>query len=54
VWYHEYTSGGLCSLARNVCIENGIHLLEMLKVRVAKVLANALRELFPDENNVEI
>lgn len=54
VWYHEYTSSGLYSLARNVCIENGIHLLEMLKVRVAKVLANTLRELFPDENSLEI
>lgn len=54
VWYHEYNSSGLHSLARNVCVENGIHLMEMLKVRVAKVLANALRELFLDENSVDI
>lgn len=49
VWYHEYVKSGLVSAAREMCLENGIHLLSMLKVQVAKVLANALRELFPQQ-----
>lgn len=48
-WYGEYTATGLRSLARDACIKNGIHLLGMLKVRVARVLIHALRELLPEE-----
>ena len=54
MWYGEYTSTGLHSSARDTCIENGIHLLAPLKIRVARVLRNALRELFPEEPRVEI
>lgn len=50
VWYSEYVVTGSHSITGNTCIENGIHLLGMLNLRVAKVLANALRELFPDED----
>ena len=52
-WYGEYTPTGSRSLASNACIQGGIQLLGMLKVRVAKVLAGALRELLPDEDPLE-
>lgn len=49
LWYHEYVEKGPISSTREACLETGIHLLSMLKVQVAKVLANALCELFPEE-----
>ena len=50
VWYSDFVVAGAPSITGNTCIENGIHLLGMLNLRVAKVLANALRELFPDDD----
>ena len=49
-WYGEYRTSGIRSLARDACIRRGINILAMLKVRVARVLIHALRELLPDEH----
>lgn len=49
MWYGEYAATGFRSLARDACVKEGIQLLGMLKIRVAKVLIHALRELLPEE-----
>ncbi|CRG82906.1 hypothetical protein PISL3812_00253 [Talaromyces islandicus] len=49
MWYNEYGSTGQHSLASDACIRNGAQLLGMLKVKVARVLANALCELSSEE-----
>jgi hypothetical protein len=45
VWYSEVSADQALSVRSNVGIENGIYLLGLLRVRVAGVLTNALREL---------
>lgn len=49
VWYGEDSTTSSRSLARDARIKDGIRILGMLKIRVAKVLTHALRELLPDE-----
>ncbi|KAK5051938.1 hypothetical protein LTR84_002741 [Exophiala bonariae] len=51
VWCGECVSTGLLSLARDSCIKDGIQILDMLKIRVAKVLRRALCELLQDALN---
>jgi hypothetical protein len=52
VWYGEYLETGIRSLNRDARVKDGIHLLGLLKVRIAMVLTHALRELLPDEHLV--